>query len=425
MELTVTLGRALVAGETIDVPLSIGGTNVTTADWSLAAKAGMNLNTGVTLSGQTTATPNVRFAGAGAETATLVLTAAADGVTESGGESYTIALGPDGTGANGFDRTTLGTNVGGGADPHGTANTFSVQVDEPPATTTPEVSITAGTSPVTEGTIATFTVTASSAPSANLTVNLTVTDAPNADFVASTSEGSGKSVGIAAGMTTATYGVATVGGAGETTDEPKGPVTVTVAAGTGYTVSSSAGSAMVTVEDNDATTVTLARTGSGAIAENGGTATITVTLGRRLYAGETLTAPLDVSGTGIAAGDYTLALSTGGNLNEGVTLSTGNPYSAAEPAVAFAGHNTNAVQTATLTLTATDDSTDEGDLRDLGHRPRRPDRPRPRRRRRHHQRHGVGGDYRRRRPAALARRRQHHPGRGDAYFKQRQRHLVP
>ena len=35
VELTVTLGRALVAGETIDVPLAIGGTNVTTGDWSL------------------------------------------------------------------------------------------------------------------------------------------------------------------------------------------------------------------------------------------------------------------------------------------------------------------------------------------------------------------------------------------------------
>ncbi|MDE0159476.1 MAG: hypothetical protein OXN24_05420, partial [Candidatus Dadabacteria bacterium] len=230
----------------------------------------------------------------------------------------------------------------------------------------PEISITAGTSPVTEGTNATFTVTASPAPSANLTVNLSVADAPApSDFVAAGNQGS-KSVVINAGASTATYNVATVGTNSETTDEPKGPVTVTVASGTGYTVSSSAGSAMVTVEDNDATPVTLARTDSGAIAENGGTATITVTLGRRLYAGETLTAPLDVSGTGISAGDYTLALSTGNNLNEGVTLNTGNPYSAAEPAVAFAGHNTNAVQTATLTLTATDDSTDEGASETLG-----------------------------------------------------------
>jgi len=75
---TVTLGRALVAGEVIDVPLSIGGTNVSTADWSLATKTGADLNTGVTLSGESTATPKVRFTGAGAETATLALTPADD-----------------------------------------------------------------------------------------------------------------------------------------------------------------------------------------------------------------------------------------------------------------------------------------------------------------------------------------------------------
>ena len=42
----------------------------------------------------------------------------------------------------------------------------------------PEITIAAGTSPVTEGTAASFTVTASPAPTANLPVNLTVADAP-------------------------------------------------------------------------------------------------------------------------------------------------------------------------------------------------------------------------------------------------------
>ena len=127
VEFTVTLGRALVAGEVIDVPLSVSGTNVTTGDWSLAEKTGSGLNTGVTLSGETTATPQVRFSGAGARTATLELTAEPDGATE-GNETFTIALGPDGTGTNGFDRTSLGTNVGGGANPHATANSFDVVV---------------------------------------------------------------------------------------------------------------------------------------------------------------------------------------------------------------------------------------------------------------------------------------------------------
>ena len=129
VEFTVTLGRALVAGEIVDVPLKVSGTNVTTGDWTLAEKSGSGLNTGVTLSGETTATPQVRFSGAGAQTATLELTVETDGSTE-GNETFTIALGPDGSGTNGFDRTSLGTNVGGGANPHATAKSFSVVVTD-------------------------------------------------------------------------------------------------------------------------------------------------------------------------------------------------------------------------------------------------------------------------------------------------------
>ena len=129
---TVTLGRVLVAGETVDVPLSISGTDVTTADWSLAVASGGN--TGVALTGQTTATPQVSFSGVGARTATLRLTAADNILADNGdSETFTVALGPDGAGTNGFDRTTLNTNVGGGADPHGTNNAFNVQVNDAPA----------------------------------------------------------------------------------------------------------------------------------------------------------------------------------------------------------------------------------------------------------------------------------------------------
>ena len=117
--------------------------------------------------------------------------------------------------------------------------------------------------------------------------------------------------------------------------------------------------AQVTVIDNDPTSVTLARSGTGAIAEDG-TATLTVSLGRRLYAGESVSAPLAVSGSGITAPDYTLTLASGTNVNDDVTLATGNPHSAATPAVVFTGDNTDTVRVATLTLTAQDDSDDEG-----------------------------------------------------------------
>ena len=137
VEFTVTLGRALIAGETIDVPLSVGGTGVTTGDWSLALKSSAT-NTGVTLSDAGTTTPEVRFTNAGAQTATLELTATADGTAENA-ETFEIALGAD----SAFDDANLGTNVGGGADPHGTNNDFGVTVNNagtnPPANNAPMV----------------------------------------------------------------------------------------------------------------------------------------------------------------------------------------------------------------------------------------------------------------------------------------------
>ncbi len=127
IEFTVTLGRALVAGEVIDVPLSIGGTNVTTGDWSLALKPGAT-NTGVARRIGSV----VRFSGTGAQTATLELTATDDNTADNN-ETFNIALGTN----TEFDDASLGTNVGGGADPHSSNNAFSVTVNEPP----PDVSV--------------------------------------------------------------------------------------------------------------------------------------------------------------------------------------------------------------------------------------------------------------------------------------------
>ena len=297
VEFTVTLGRALVAGEIIDVPLSIGGTGVTTAEWTLTATG-----TGVVLSGATTATPNVRLTGAGAQVATLTLTAVADGTAETGGETFTVALGPDGAGANGFDRPALGTNVGGGADPHASANTFDVVVNDPVAAATPEVTISGG-SAVTEGAGATYTVSASPAPASALTVNLAVADAPNADFVTSTHQGTGKTVTVPTSGS-ATYTVATVG---DTIDEPNGPVTVTVAPGSGYTVGSPGGSAPVTVNDNDATTVTLTTPDTTATeGNNTDFALLRLELNRALRAGERLVIPLQFAG-GVRNTNFTLS----------------------------------------------------------------------------------------------------------------------
>ena len=109
----------------------------------------------------------------------------------------------------------------------------------------PTITISGG-SAVTEGAPAVFTLTANPAPSANLTVNLTVSESGGGDFVAAADEGS-KTVTISASATTATYSVTTQG---DNAVEPNGSVTVTVATGADYTVGTTS-SASVTVNDDD------------------------------------------------------------------------------------------------------------------------------------------------------------------------------
>ncbi len=115
----------------------------------------------------------------------------------------------------------------------------TAQQQPPP---TPEVSITAGGG-VTEGGSASFTVSASPAPSANLDVSVTVSQ--SGDFGVSTGA---RTVTISAGTTSATLTVATTD---DQTDESDGSVMATVNAGSGYTVSASQGAATVSVADDD------------------------------------------------------------------------------------------------------------------------------------------------------------------------------
>ena len=245
VELNVTLARALVAGETIDVPLAIGGTNVTTGDWSLAPKSDAT-NTGVTLLDAGTTTPKVRFEGAGAQTATLELTVTADGTAE-GTETFTIALGSDST----FDDAALGTNVGGGADPHGTDNTFDVTVNDgaAPPPGTPAVGFASATSSAAED-AGTHNVTldlAPAAPSGGLDIAYAVTGTATAgsgnDF---TIQGTG-TLSVAAGATAATIPVAIID---DSTDDDAETVVLTLSSGTGYTLGGTTVHTL-TIADND------------------------------------------------------------------------------------------------------------------------------------------------------------------------------
>ena len=130
----------------------------------------------------------------------------------------------------------------------------------------PAVSIVAGTSPVTEGADATFTLTRSGSVSAALTVTVEVTE--SGAVLAQTSPAA---VTFEAESATAALELAT---ADDGAVEDASTVTVTVASGDGYTVASERASAEVAVEDDDAAPV--ASTASAlSVAEN---ATAVVTL---------------------------------------------------------------------------------------------------------------------------------------------------
>ena len=182
-------------------------------------------------------------------------------------KTYTVATVADTVDeANGAVKVTVGSGSGYTV---GSPSSASVTVNDDDA---PAATIKAGTSPVTEGTAASFTVTLSSAaPTGGLTVALTVADASGSDFVASSNEGA-KTLAFDAGDTSKTYSVATVS---DTVDEASGDVTVTVGTGTGYTVGSPS-SAKVTVNDDDAPAATI-KAGTSPVTE-GTAASFTVEL---------------------------------------------------------------------------------------------------------------------------------------------------
>ena len=239
--LTLTLGRALVEGESLAVPLAFAGTATLVTDYTLAAP--QTAPAGVTyanLAGtDPKRPPTVTFAGAAgrksATVATLVLATVADSADEGDRETVTVKPG-----------TPVATGLGGGAAASGAAG-FAIL--EPP----PEIAIAAKTGTVAEGADASFTLTASRAPGADLTVRLTVSEADGSDFVAAEHEGTATAT-ILKGETEATFTVPTVN---DVADEPDGSVTVTLAGdgekGLHYTVAAAPqDAASVKVTDDDA-----------------------------------------------------------------------------------------------------------------------------------------------------------------------------
>ena len=330
--ITITLSRGLVVGEQLIVPLTFSGsTAMRGTDYTLRGISA----SGVTYTNLNSGNATVTFGRGGSgsvATATLTLSATADDADELGGETVNIDMGA--LVDNGSPKIALT----GAATSTDNLATFRIK-------NTPSVTIAAGTSPITEGTAASFTVTAVPAPAANLPVSLTVAETAGSNFVTSANEGSNKTVTIPTSGSM-TYTVATVG---ESNDEPSGSVMVALTNGSGYTVGST-NSATVTVNDDDPTVVSLARTGSTGSIEEGKNVEFTVTLGRVLIAGEIIDVPLIVSGTNITTADWSLARKTGNSLNTGATLVN---ETTATPVVRFSGAG---AQTATLTLTTTVDN---------------------------------------------------------------------
>ena len=183
----------------------------------------------------------------------------------------------------------------------GETKTAEVDVTLPPPT--PEVSITADTAAITEGSAAAFTITAEPAPEADLQVAVTVSQ--SGDY------------GAAAGRKIVTIGASgtaalTVATADDSTDEPDGSVTAVVDDDYGYTVNPDNATATVAVADDDVPRISI--TAAGGITE-GGDAAFTVTASPVPHSSLQIAVAVTQTGDwGAATGQRTVAVGTAGSV---------------------------------------------------------------------------------------------------------------
>ena len=135
---------------------------------------------------------------------------------------------------------TATISTGTGYTVSSSASAATVAVSDDDASNLPEISIVAD-GDVTEGTDASYTLTATPKPEADLDVSVEVTQ--SGDFVTTGSQT----------VTITTSGTATlsVPTTNDSTNEPDGSATATISVSTDYTVSTNAASATVVVSDND------------------------------------------------------------------------------------------------------------------------------------------------------------------------------
>ena len=353
--LTLRLGRALVAGEIVEVPLAI--TSSTGAVISELTDANRDYlldasGAGVSRTWVRRPNPKIKFTGAaGVREATITLTATARDDGDEDHESLSITLGD--IQANG-----LATKVSGGVvahdadnDPQTAENIVDIIIQDDEGLK-PELIIdwASGATVPTEGGKVKMLIKASPAPQADTTIHLTVSEEAGTHFVASAEEGA-KTAVLKKGATEVAFDVPTVD---DTRDEIDGKVTVTIVANDAYRLGSRPGRSMP-VRDDEATPVTIERDCGYdpcyPISENGATAEFDVSLGLALSAADqTVTVPIAVSGA-TAGTHYTLALEP--SAQTGVTLLTTNPHNTQNPALRFSGKG---AKDAALTLTTVDNN---------------------------------------------------------------------
>ena len=253
------------------------------------------------------------------------------------GATVTVEPGAEVTLAEGSNEVAITVTAEDGT----TTRTYTVTVTR---LALPVATIAAGTTPVTEGATATFTVRLDQAAPEALTVAVEV--AGSGAVVSGTPPAS---VSIAGGATSATLIVPTDN---DRVVEADSTVTAAVAAGTGYTVGTEA-SASVAVEDDDAATFSVS-VDSGAINE-GESTTLTVSISNGVTFAEAQTISLATSGTA-AASDYTgvpleLTLAAGeSSVTVTLVAATDEEEEDAETITVTASHGGSEIGSASVTI---------------------------------------------------------------------------
>ena len=235
---------------------------------------------------------------------------------------------------------------------HGVAAIGSATITiEASDTVLPAISMAAGTSPITEGTAAAFTLTRTGPTTEVLAVAVSVTESGAmlaANPPASVTFGADES---SATLTAATDDDAVV--------EAASTVTAAIASGEGYSAASGAGSAQLSVEDNDAATFTVSFDAE-AIAE-GQAATLTVAIANGVTFAEDQTIALDFAGGTAEKGtDYTVSFESviltagSASVRATVTAVDDTDTETAETVAVAARHGEAAIGSASVTIEASD-----------------------------------------------------------------------